>query len=304
MMSEVSMRSAAAEETVDDALVPIRIKDNFYQSSSFFPMPFALITTTNEEGFTSIGPYSLVFPLDICEQHSMMLVSRASSNTATNLRRHGKCSLNYIEYDSELLKSVVELGYPGVPPEEKMRDIPFELIPSPTPERRDDPECPLLVKGAFQVFECEVDGTFDYKPKREIAHSLAEDYFSLRIKNILMQDRFKTKLEERRSFPNMPISFGFRGGNEFWFTQHNEPFNIKLPEGKGLDGQGIYRIATGLDSDISFTQEACDLLTVVPAPFVEAALSVFVKKAKEQNITEVDANFIKTADTRWSGKKK
>ena len=129
-------------------------------------------------------------------------------------------------------------------------------------------------------------------------------YFSLRIKNILMQERFKTKLVERRSFPYMPISFGFRGGNEFWFTQHNEPFNIKLPEGKGLDGQGIYRISTGLDSDISFTQEACDLLTVVPAPFVEAALSVFVKKAKEQNITEVDANFIKTADTRWSGKKK
>ena len=101
----------------------------------------------------------------------------------------------------------------------------------------------------------------------------------------------------------LTVQFGFRGGNEFWFTQHNEPFNIKLPEGKGLDGQGIYRIATGLDSDISFTQEACDLLTVVPAPFVEAALSVFVKKAKEQNITEVDANFIKTADTRWSGKK-
>jgi len=55
--------------------------------------------------------------------------------------------------------------------------------------------------------------------------------------------------------------------------------------------------------DIGFTQAACDLLTAVPAPFVEAALVVFVNKAKQQNISKVDTDFIGTADTRWSYKK-
>lgn len=284
----------------EDPLMPVQVRDNFYQSSAFFPMPFALITSKNEQGITSIGPYSLVFPLDICEEYSMMLVSRSSSNTATNLRRVGKCALNYIEFDRELLKSVVELGYPGVPAEEKMRDTPFELIESPTPAFRDDPDCPLLVKGAFQVFECEVGGTFDYRPRRDAPHSLVEDYFALRVTNVLMRKSFMTKLTERKEFPDMPISYGFRGGKEFWFTRHSKPFHIPLPEGKGLDHQGIYRMANGLDSDIRFTEEACKLLTVVPAPFVEAALGMFVDKARESNVSEVDANFIKTAETRWS----
>ena len=41
----------------------LRIVDNFYQTSSFFPMPLCLIGTLDEEGKnTSFGAYSLVFP--------------------------------------------------------------------------------------------------------------------------------------------------------------------------------------------------------------------------------------------------
>lgn len=40
-------------------------RDNFYQSTSFFPMSFAMITTVNEQGVTSIGPHSLTFPFDL-----------------------------------------------------------------------------------------------------------------------------------------------------------------------------------------------------------------------------------------------
>jgi flavin reductase (DIM6/NTAB) family NADH-FMN oxidoreductase RutF len=173
------------QQAADDPLVPVSIRDNFYQSSAFFPMPFALITTKNEAGVTSIGPYSLVFPLDISEEHSMLLVSRASSNTATNLRRNGKCALHWIEFDKPLLQTVVDLGYPGVPPEEKMRDVPFELMQTPTPEFRDDPDFPLLIKGAFQIFECELDGRFEYHPVRRAPRQLVEDYLALKVKNIL-----------------------------------------------------------------------------------------------------------------------
>ncbi len=40
----------------------LRIVDNFYQTSSFFPMPTVLIGTLTEDGKTNLGPYSLVQP--------------------------------------------------------------------------------------------------------------------------------------------------------------------------------------------------------------------------------------------------
>jgi hypothetical protein len=41
-----------AEESRPESgkFVDVPVRDNFYQSSSFFPMPFALITTVNERG--------------------------------------------------------------------------------------------------------------------------------------------------------------------------------------------------------------------------------------------------------------
>jgi flavin reductase (DIM6/NTAB) family NADH-FMN oxidoreductase RutF len=294
------MSGNAVQQVADDPLVPVSIRDNFYQSSAFFPMPFALITTKNEAGVTSIGPYSLVFPLDISEEHSMLLVSRASSNTATNLRRNGKCALHWIEFDKPLLQTVVDLGYPGVPPEEKMRDVPFELMPSPTPQFRDDPDFPLLIKGAFQIFECELDGRFEYHPVRRAPRQLVEDYLALKVKNILMPESFRTKLLERQVFPDMPISYGFRGGKEFWFVRHGEPFHLPVPKGKGMGLPGIYRMANSLDSEVEFTGDACELLTAVPRPFVESALKVFVEMAKEGKVSKVDAEFINSTRTRWS----
>ena len=40
----------------------LRIVDNFYQTSLFFPMPTVLIGTLTEDGKPSFGPYSLVQP--------------------------------------------------------------------------------------------------------------------------------------------------------------------------------------------------------------------------------------------------
>ena len=36
----------------------MRIVDNFYQTSSFFPMPTIEISTIDENGFTNVGSYS------------------------------------------------------------------------------------------------------------------------------------------------------------------------------------------------------------------------------------------------------
>ena len=43
----------------------LRIVDNFYQTSSFFPMPTVLVGTVAENGKTNLGSYSLCFPYHI-----------------------------------------------------------------------------------------------------------------------------------------------------------------------------------------------------------------------------------------------
>jgi flavin reductase (DIM6/NTAB) family NADH-FMN oxidoreductase RutF len=290
--------SSDALKLVDESFVQLAPKDNFYQSVSFFPMPFAMITTINERGTTSIGPHSLVFPFDISESHSMMLVSRASSNTATNLRRTGKCALNFIEFDDEWLKTVVALGYPGQTPEDKMKDIPFELEESPNEIFQDDPDYPLIMKDAFQVYECETDGTFEYKPYREAAPPLVEGFFALQVKNVLLKESIKKKLDNRREFPDMPLSYGFRGGSEFWFTRHSQPFYIPVIRSKGSEHSQIYYMANKVDRQVRFTEDACKRLTNVPNLFLEVVISGLIVEAKKQQISMIDADFVDEVEAK------
>ena len=73
----------------------LRIVDNFYQTSLFFPMPTVIIGTLCEDGTTTLGPYSLVQPYYVAgkDYYAMLLSCRNSSNTAQNILRNGKCSL-------------------------------------------------------------------------------------------------------------------------------------------------------------------------------------------------------------------
>ena len=80
----------------------LRIVDNFYQTSSFFPMPTTEIGTLSENGMTNLGSYSLCFPYYIAgkDYYAMVLCCRNSSNTAKNILRTGKCSINFIIFSS------------------------------------------------------------------------------------------------------------------------------------------------------------------------------------------------------------
>jgi len=285
-------------QPANEPFVQLRPRDNFYQSVSFFPMPFAMITTINERGTTSIGPHSLVFPFDISESHSMMLVSRASSNTATNLRRTGKCALNFIEFNRDWLKTVVDLGYPGQTPEEKMADCPFELEQSPHPTLGNDPDYPLIMKDAFQVYECVVDGTFEYHPHREAAAPLVEGFFALQIENVLLKESFKKKLDSRQDFPDMPLSYGFRGGGEFWFAKHEQPFYFPVPRNKGDSHRHIYYMANKVDPDIRFSEDACLELTSVPKVFLDVVLDGLLAEARSESVHMIDKQFVKAVEAR------
>ncbi len=288
----------------DDPFVRRAPTGNFYQSASWFPMPFACITTVDDHGHTSIAPYSLVFPFDIIEQPSMMLIARGSANTVHHIERTGKAALNWIEYDREWLEAVVRLGYPGQTPDEKMAHQPFELEPSPTPGRAADPDFPHLLKDAFQGYECRLDRDFVYRPERSEAAGNAERYLLLRIEDILLRERFAEMLEREDDFPHMPISYGFRhqaGPRRFWFCAHERPFGVDLPADIGPPHQTIYYEANRIDPDVRFTEEACMPLTAIPKPFLKVALRGIVQQAKEAGVEVVDAEFVRLVDERRRG---
>lgn len=289
-----------------EPFVRLHPKDNFYQSAGFFPMPFAMITTVNEQGVTSIGPHSLTFPFDLIEEPSWMVVSRAGSNTSTNLRSGSKAAIHFVEFKKSWLKPVVELGYPGLEPEAKMENIPFEMVDSPTEAYAKDPRFPQLMNDAFQVYECEVDGEFKYQPHRETDPVGCENFWCLKIKNVLLKESFEKKLIGQKKFPSMPISYGFRhndkGERRFFFTSHNKPFPVPIPRPKGLEYQSIYYQANKLDPEVRFTEDACKLLVDIPNAFLGMALKGILKEAKAQGVTMVDEDFTKAFNDRRKAK--
>ena len=156
--------------------VNVSILDNFYQTSSFYPMPVVICSTVSENGLTNLGSYSLCFPFGISKDHYMMLISRSTSNTAENIRKRKTIALNFIPYDKAFLKNAVELGFPGETTEEKLEESIFTLIPSSRneDEKAKDLHYPEIIKESVQVFECTVDESkiFTYNGPEIEAHFL------------------------------------------------------------------------------------------------------------------------------------
>ena len=133
----------------------IRITDNFYQSSSFFPMPLTLIGTLNEDGtLTSYGAYSLIFPYYIAGKkfYAMILECRNTSNTAKGLLRHKKCTINFLPYSKKNFAQHVDCGFPGDTPEEKMKNFKFTPVDGLSQEQNPNEKYPKILDEALQVF--------------------------------------------------------------------------------------------------------------------------------------------------------
>ena len=113
----------------DNSFVSSPLRDNWYQRSSYYGSTFALITTVDEEGNTNVGPYQLSFPFEVNTRYSWMVISRATSNTATNVKRTLKCALNFVEYkDEETIELILKLGFPGQTATEKAEYNPFKSV--------------------------------------------------------------------------------------------------------------------------------------------------------------------------------
>ena len=100
----------------------LRVVDNFYQTSLYFPMPTVVISTLCEDGSTTLGPYSLCQPYYVAgkDYYAMLLCCRNSSNTAQNILARGKCAINFVDDKPSTFKECVKLSWPGDTPEDKM----------------------------------------------------------------------------------------------------------------------------------------------------------------------------------------
>ena len=280
----------------------LRIVDNFYQTSAFFPMPTVLVSTLSPSGQTNLGSYSLCFPYYIAgkDYYAMILECRNSSNTCQNLLRTHKCALNFIPDDKHYFREAVRLGFPGDTTEEKMKDCLFTLSESDL-----SPDRPGIVDESFQVFECTWDSSLEnafedkpgildgYQPPFRNFNGITSTFgahFILKIDRILMKKKYSDAIingVRASAFPKVPVDYGYRDSTNFWMSRFRRPFPEKIQAKEG-DVNSVIYAAKRIDPEVTFTDEACGKLVKIPRIFLKAALTQMVEIAKSEGITLID----------------
>ena len=299
----------------------LRIVDNFYQTSAFFPMPTVLISTLAEDGSTSIGSYSLCFPYYIAgkDRYAMLLECRNSSNTAQNLLRSGVCALNFIEDSRADFREAVRLGFPGETSAEKMANCGFALEKGQSGEGR-----PLVISSAYQVFECtwasDLENAFEDKSRIGQLEGMEPPYrnfngvtskfgchFILLIDKILMKEKQYNAIingVKASAFPRVPVDYGYRDSKNFWYTRFRRPVSEPIPKNKGVDLNSVKYAASRIDPEITFTDGACATLVKVPRVFLKLVLQGCVDWARENGVSVIGEAEMKIINDKRSKEKK
>ena len=299
----------------------LRIVDNFYQTSAFFPMPTILISTLDDEGKTTLGAYSLCFPYYIAgkDYYAMILECRNSSNTAQDLLKRGKCALNFLEDSYKDFQETVKLGFPGQTPKEKMAKCPFELEKG----LAEGPDRPLVIKKAYQVFECSWDDTLEnaYEDRQKVGQldgvkgpyrnfngitSKFGCHFILKIDKILMKEKYYQAIVDgvkASSYPRVPVDYGYRDSTYFWYTKFRRPLKCPIPDVQSNSVASVRYAAERIDPNVKFTDEACAMLVKVPRVFLKLVLNGCVKYAKENNISLIDEKVMKDINDKRKAEK-
>lgn len=283
----------------------ITAKDNFYQSSCFFPMPLTMIGTLTESGETSFGSYSLIFPYYIAGKahYCMVLECRNTSNTAKSLLRTGKCTINFLPGNRKCFRQAVNCGFPGDLPEEKMKG--FKLTAGRSLSQINDPEnaYPKLIEESLQVFECtwwrQLDGAqndpvlddyegFPYHNFNGITSRFGA-HFILIIDNILIKEKYEKSITEGATASNycpLPTNWGYRDSKNFWCSAFRRPFFIPIPN-REIDLESIRYAATRLNTNVKFTDDALRTLSGAPRAFLKVILKGCADWAEQKGISVV-----------------
>ena len=307
----------------------LRIVDNFYQTSSYYPMPTVMISTLAEDGSTSVGSYSLCFPYYIAGKsyYAMILEARNSSNTAQHLLAGRKqVAINFMPEGLGYHKKIVAQGWPGDTPAEKMKNFGFRLEDGLC--IREDPSTPRpkVVKEAYQVMECTWMSDLEnadedigrqledgcYPPPYRNFNGITTQYgahFILRIDKILMKPKYHRNIIDGvkgRNWPHVLICHGYRDSKNFWFAKTPRLVPELLPI-RNATLSSVRYAADRTDPTVHFTDDALEKLLNVPRIFLPTVLKGCVAWAKDNGITEITAremDIINDKRAREKGKTK
>ncbi|MBR2951244.1 MAG: hypothetical protein IKC46_15535 [Lachnospiraceae bacterium] len=300
----------------------LRVVDNFYQTSLFFPMPTVVISTLCDDGTTSLGPYSLVQPYYVAgkDYYAMLLSCRNSSNTAQNILKNGKCALNFISDDPKYFKECVKLSWPGDKPEEKMPKCNFRLEKSMIQEENPDDIRPQVLTDAIEVIECtwvrELDGADKDLPGELNGYegpyhdfngitSKFGAHFILRVDKILMKKKYADAIINgvtARDFPHLPVDYGYRDSKNFWYHRFRR-MRAELLQMRKASLESVRYAADRADDKIKFTDEALETILGVPRVFLSVVLKGCVDWAKENNVELITAEHMKIINDKRAKEK-
>jgi len=300
----------------------LRVVDNFYQTSLFFPMPTVVISTLCEDGSTSLGPYSLVQPYYVAgkDYYAMLLECRNSSNTAQHILRTGKCALNFITDEPKYFKECVKLSWPGDKPEEKMPRCNFKLETSLIEEENPEDKRPMVLSEAFQVIECtwmrELDGADKDEPGQLNGYpgpyhdfngitSQFGAHFILRVDKILMKKKYADAIingVRAKDFPPVPVDYGYRDSKNFWYHKHNR-MRAELLQMRQASLESVRYAADRADDKVKFTDEALMTILGVPRVFLSVVLKGCVAWAKENNVELITAEHMQIINDKRAKEK-
>lgn len=300
----------------------LRIVDNFYQTSLFFPMPTVIISTLCEDGTTNLGPYSLVQPYYVAgkDYYAMLLSCRNSSNTAQNILRNGKCALNFIDDSSKSFKEAVKLSWPGDKPSDKMPKCNFRLEKSLIEEETGEIR-PQVLTDAIEAIECtwvrELDGADRDLPGELNGYegpyhdfngitSKFGAHFILKIDKILMKKKYSDAIingVRAKDFPPLPVDYGYRDSKNFWFHRKCR-MRAELLQVRKASIESARYAANRADDIVKFTDEALETVLGVPRVFLPLVLKGCVCWAKENNVELITAEHMKIINDKRSKEKK
>ena len=286
----------------------LRVVDNFYQTSLFFPMPTVIISTLCPDGTTTLGPYSLVQPYYVAgkDYYAMLLSCRNSSNTAQNILANGKCALNFIDDKPSTFKEAVKLSWPGDKPEEKMPKCNFRLERGICEEQNPEEKRPLVLSDAIEVIECtwmrnldgaekDMPGFLDgYEGPYHDFNGITSKFgahFILRVDRILMKKKYRDAIingVKAKDFPPLPVDYGYRDSKNFWFHRKRRMRAELLPMRK-TSLESVRYAANRADDTVKFTDEALETILNVPRVFLSLVLKGCVDWAKENGVTLITA---------------
>lgn len=299
----------------------LRIVDNFYQTSLFFPMPTVVISTLCEDGTTNLGPYSLIQPYYVAgkDYYAMLLSCRNSSNTAQNILRNGKCALNFIDDNPKTFKEAVKLSWPGDKPDEKMPKCNFRLEKSLIEEETGEAR-PMVMNDAIEVIECtwvrELDGADKDLPGELNGYegpyhdfngitSKFGAHFILKIDKILMKKKYSDAIingVKAKDFPALPVDYGYRDSKNFWFHRKTR-MRAELLQVRQASLESVRYAADRADDTVKFTDEALMTILGVPRVFLSVVLKGCVAWAKENDVTLITAEHMQIINDKRAKEK-